>query len=146
MRTFSAEKGYLREAGNLVFHLSLIGLLIGFAAGKLYGYEGQVIVQAGGGQFCNTGILGYDSFRAGLRVDGTDLDPFCVKVDDFTATYLPDGQASRYQAAHRLPVGRRPGGRHHRPGARSRWRSTTRCASTASGSTCRATATRRGSP
>ena len=28
----SAEKGYLREAGNLVFHLSLIGLLLGFAA------------------------------------------------------------------------------------------------------------------
>jgi cytochrome c biogenesis protein len=97
-RTFSAEKGYLREAGNLVFHLSLIGLLIGFAAGKLYGYEGQVIVQAGGGQFCNTGILGYDSFRAGLRVDGTDLDPFCVKVDDFTATYLGGGQASSFDA------------------------------------------------
>jgi cytochrome c biogenesis protein len=95
---FSAEKGYLRELGNLVFHLSLIGLLLGFAAGKLFGYEGQVIVQADGGQFCNTGILGYDSFRAGLRVDGTSLDPFCVKVDDFTATYLPDGQASAYAA------------------------------------------------
>jgi len=96
--TFSAEKGYLREAGNLVFHLSLIGLLLGFAAGKLYGYEGQVIVQAGGGQFCNTGILGYDSFRAGLRVDGTNLDPFCVKVDTFDASYLPNGQASSFDA------------------------------------------------
>ena len=95
----SAEKGYLREAGNLVFHLALIGLLVGFAGGKLYGYEGQVIVQSDGGQFCNTGILGYDSFRAGLRVDGTRLDPFCVKVDDFTATYLPDGQASAFTAS-----------------------------------------------
>jgi cytochrome c biogenesis protein len=107
----SAEKGYLREAGNLVFHLALIGLLLGFAGGKLYGYEGQVIVQADGGQFCNTGILGYDSFRAGLRVDGTGLDPFCVKVDDFTATYLPNGQASAfaatvgYQSADDLAVG-----------------------------------------
>ncbi len=97
--TFSAEKGYLREAGNLVFHLSLIGLLLGFAAGKLYGYEGQVIVQAGGGQFCNTGILGYDSFRAGLRVDGTNLDPFCVKVDTFTADYLANGQAQSFNAS-----------------------------------------------
>jgi cytochrome c biogenesis protein len=95
----SAEKGYLREAGNLVFHLALIGLLVGFAGGKLYGYEGQVIVQSDGGQFCNTGILGYDSFRAGLRVDGTRLDPFCVKVDDFAATYLPDGQASAFAAS-----------------------------------------------
>ncbi|WP_232660645.1 cytochrome c biogenesis protein ResB [Pseudonocardia sp. TRM90224] len=111
-RTFSAEKGYLREAGNLVFHLSLIGLLIGFAAGKLFGYEGQVIVLSGGGQFCNTGILGYDTFRAGLRVDGTDLQPFCIQVDDFTGDYLPNGQAASfttdigYQSTEDLDAGR----------------------------------------
>jgi cytochrome c biogenesis protein len=96
--TVSAEKGYLREAGNLAFHISLIGVLVGFAAGKLYGYEGQVIVLSGGGQFCNTGILGYDSFHPGLRVDGTDLTPFCVRVDDFDADYLPNGQAESYRA------------------------------------------------
>ena len=98
VRTVSAERGYLRETGNLIFHLSLIGLLIGFAAGKLYGYEGQVIVPAAGGQFCNTGILGYDSFRAGLLVDGTQLDPFCVRVDDFTARYQANGQPISYRA------------------------------------------------
>ena len=69
-----------------------------FAAGKIFGYEGQVIVLSGGGQFCNTGILGYDSFRAGLRVDGTDLQPFCVRVDDFTATYEHSGQPASYTA------------------------------------------------
>ncbi|GAA0902754.1 cytochrome c biogenesis protein ResB [Pseudonocardia zijingensis] len=96
-RTVSAEKGYLREAGNLLFHLSLIGLLLGFGAGKLFGYEGQVIVMAGGGQFCNTGILGYDTFRAGLRVDGTDLTPFCVRLDDFQADFQPNGQAESFR-------------------------------------------------
>jgi cytochrome c biogenesis protein len=96
--TFSAEKGYLREVGNLLFHLSLIGLLLGFAAGKLFGYEGQAIVLSGGGQFCNTGILNYDSFRAGLRVDGTDLTPFCLRVDGFEAQYLPNGQAESFRA------------------------------------------------
>lgn len=99
VRTVSAEKGYSREIGNLVFHLSLVGLLLGFAAGKLLGYEGQVIVLSGGGQFCNTGILGYDSFRPGTLVDGTDLDPFCVRVDDVTAEFLPTGQAERYAVA-----------------------------------------------
>ncbi len=98
VRTLSAEKGLLHEAGNLVFHLALVGLLAGLALGKVFGYEGQVIVLAGGGQFCNTGILGYDSFRAGLRVDGTDLDPFCVRVDDFAASYLPDGQPAGFRA------------------------------------------------
>jgi cytochrome c biogenesis protein len=111
-RTVSAEKGYLREAGNLLFHLSLIGLLLGFAAGKLYGYEGQVIVMSGGGQFCNTGILGYDSFRAGLRVDGTGLTPFCVRLDDFEARFLPNGQPDvyrgtlAYQTAEDVEAGR----------------------------------------
>jgi cytochrome c biogenesis protein len=99
VRSFSAEKGYLREVGNLLFHLSLIGLLVAFAAGKLFGYEGQVIVLSGGGQFCNTGILGYDSFRPGLRVDGTELTPFCLRVDDFAATYQNDGQPAGYTAA-----------------------------------------------
>jgi cytochrome c biogenesis protein len=99
LRTFSAERGQVREVGNLVFHLSLLGLLVAFAAGKMFGYEGQVIVLSDGGQFCNTGILGYDSFRPGLHVDGTELEPFCVRVDDFSATYEPNGQPAGYTAA-----------------------------------------------
>jgi cytochrome c biogenesis protein len=98
VRTVSAERGQLHEIGNLVFHLSLLGLLVAFAAGKMFGYEGQVIVLANGGQFCNTGILGYDSFRPGLRVDGTQLVPFCVRVDDFAAAYEPTGQPASYRA------------------------------------------------
>lgn len=97
-RTLSAERGYLREAGNLVFHVALLGLLVSFAIGKLVGYEGQVIVLANGSQFCNTGPLAYDSFRPGLSVDGTDLDPFCVRVDRFTPTFLSTGQPQQFRA------------------------------------------------
>ena len=64
----SAERGYLREAGNLTFHVALLGLLLGIAFGKLFGYSGQIIVLADGDQFCNTGILNYDSFIAGNSV------------------------------------------------------------------------------
>ncbi|MEV1295004.1 cytochrome c biogenesis protein ResB [Pseudonocardia sp. NPDC049635] len=98
VRVVSAERGYLRETGNLVFHLSLIGLLLGFAGGKLYGYEGDVIVRADGSEFCNSSILGYDTFRPGLRVDGTDLNQFCVRVDRFDGTWLPNGQPSTFGA------------------------------------------------
>ena len=97
-RTLSAERGYLREAGNLVFHVALLGLLVSFAVGKLVGYEGQVIVLANGSQFCNSGPLAYDSFRPGLSVDGTDLDEFCVRVDRFTPTYLSSGQPEQFRA------------------------------------------------
>jgi len=104
--TISAERGYGRELGNLVFHFSLIGLLVGVAIGKLFGYEGQLIVLADGGPgFCNSSPAGYDSFRSGLSGDGTGLEPFCVKVDNFAANYLPTGQANSFQAGIEYQAG-----------------------------------------
>jgi len=95
--TLSAEKGYVRELGNLVFHLSLVGLLAAIAMGKLLGYEGNRIVIADDGPgFCTSTPANYDSFRAGNLVDGTDLEPLCVRVKDFTADYLDNGQAEMF--------------------------------------------------
>nr|WP_246228838.1 cytochrome c biogenesis protein ResB [Mycolicibacterium psychrotolerans] len=95
----SAEKGYLREFGNIVFHFSLLGLLVAIAAGKLFSYEGNVIVVADGGPgFCSASPAAFDSFRAGNTVDGTSLYPICLRVNDFQATYLPNGQATSFQA------------------------------------------------
>lgn len=95
----SAEKGYLREFGNIVFHFSLLGLLVAIAAGKLFGYEGNVIVVADGGPgFCSASPAAFDSFRAGNTVDGTSLYPICLKVNDFQADYLDNGQATSYSA------------------------------------------------
>ena len=90
----SAEKGYLREFGNIVFHFSLLGLLAAVAIGKLFSYEGNVIVIANGGPgFCSASPAAFDSFRAGNSVDGTSLYPMCLRVNDFQARYLPNGQA-----------------------------------------------------
>lgn len=108
----SAEKGYLREFGNIVFHFSLLGLLVAVAAGKMFGYEGQVIVIADGGPgFCSASPAAFDSFRAGNTVDGTSLHPICLRVNDFQADYLPSGQATsfaadiEYQAGEDLDTG-----------------------------------------
>lgn len=96
----SAERGYLREFGNIVFHFSLLGLLVAVAVGKLFGYEGNVIVIADGGPgFCSASPAAFDSFRAGNTVDGTSLHPLCIRVDDFTAHYLPSGQATSFAAS-----------------------------------------------
>jgi cytochrome c biogenesis protein len=95
----SAEKGYLREFGNIVFHFSLLGLLVAVAAGKLFGYEGNVIVVADSGPgFCSASPAAFDSFRAGNTVDGTSLFPICLRVNDFQAHYLPSGQAVSFAA------------------------------------------------
>ncbi|AZG48018.1 Cytochrome c biogenesis protein Ccs1 [Gordonia insulae] len=102
----SAEKGYLREFGNLVFHFALLALLVSIALGKLYGYEGTRSLVADGEQgLCNTSTAVYDSFRAGNLVDGTDLAPFCFRVDQFDATFLPNGQPDMYTAKARYAEG-----------------------------------------
>ncbi len=94
-----AEKGYLREFGNLAFHFAMLGLLVAVAAGKMFGYEGNVIVIADGGPgFCSASPAAFDSFRAGNTVDGTALHPMCIRVDDFAANYLPTGLATSFAA------------------------------------------------
>lgn len=94
----SSERGYSREVGNIVFHFGLLALLIMFAAGKFVYAEGMrvIVANAESPAFCNTTPSAYDSFRAGLLVDGTDLEQFCIKVEDFRADYLPNGQAEMF--------------------------------------------------
>ncbi len=98
VQTISAEKGYLREVGNLVFHFSLVGLLVAIAIGKLFGYEGSVIksVSPDGGNFCSSSPVQYDTFRPGLSVDGTDMTPFCLQLKSFHAEYADSGQPLKF--------------------------------------------------
>ncbi|MGW4121451.1 cytochrome c biogenesis protein ResB [Nocardia sp. NPDC004711] len=105
--TLSAEKGYTRELGNLVFHLALVGLLAAIAVGKLFGYEGNVVVLANDGPgFCTTSPAVFDSFRAGNVNDGTGLTPMCVRVKDFRADYLQNGQASMFTSNIQYQTGK----------------------------------------
>ncbi|KKJ96764.1 cytochrome c biogenesis protein ResB [Micromonospora sp. HK10] len=94
----SAEKGYLKETGNLLFHVSLVAVLLGVALGSWYGWHGNRILVAGADNaFCNTRQQ-YAEASLGPRVDSADLPPFCLTLDRFEADYLASGQASRYWA------------------------------------------------
>ncbi|MEW2441412.1 cytochrome c biogenesis protein ResB [Micromonospora marina] len=94
----SAEKGYLKETGNLLFHVSLVAVLLGVALGSWYGWHGNRILVAGADNaFCNTRQQ-YAEASLGPRIDSTDLPPFCLTLEKFEADYLPSGQASRYWA------------------------------------------------
>ena len=81
----AAEKGYLRETGNLVFHLALVVILLAVAFGGLFGWKGNVIVRAGTG-FSNT-LTQYDAWGAGRFVDANDLAPFSFTLDSFTVDF-----------------------------------------------------------
>ncbi|HEX6234020.1 MAG TPA: cytochrome c biogenesis protein ResB [Jiangellaceae bacterium] len=77
----AAEAGHLRETGNLVFHLSLVIVLLAVALGSLFGYRGTVIVQERTG-FANT-LTQYDSLSAGTMFDARNLPPFALELDEF---------------------------------------------------------------
>ncbi|MFJ4966579.1 cytochrome c biogenesis protein ResB [Streptomyces sp. NPDC088729] len=85
----AAEKGYLREAGNLVFHIALIVMLVAFAAGQLFKSEGGKLVVEGDG-FSNT-LTQYDDFKSGSLYDTESLAPFSFVLDDFVGTYAKSG-------------------------------------------------------
>lgn len=87
----SAEKGYLREAGNLLFHLSVLVVLVGFAVGGLFGFRAGVIVTVGNG-FSNNPTQ-YDEFVPGSLFGADDMDGFSVEVEDFDITWLTEGPA-----------------------------------------------------
>lgn len=91
-----AERGYSRETGNLLFHVSLLLLLGGIAWGSLDGYQGDVVVVNGQG-FSNTQVA-FDTFNSGPAVDARTLPPFTLSLRKFTARYLPDGQPADYSA------------------------------------------------
>ena len=92
----SAEKGHLKETGNLLFHLSLVALLLGLAGGKLWGYEGSILVTEGQG-FCNS-FQQYDNYRSGALVASGDLSPTCVDLSDFRAEYEENLTAASFTA------------------------------------------------
>jgi cytochrome c biogenesis protein len=89
--SISAEKGYLRETGNLLFHLSLILILIGVSFGSLYGLRGEAIVNVGE-RFVNV-PTSYDSLALGKLSKDSDLPQFTIRVDKFVAQYNPKTSA-----------------------------------------------------
>ena len=81
----SAERGYMRETGNLIFHISLIGILIAIGIGGGYGYTGQRVLVTGQA-FANV-PLSYDSLNRGRFFDDSSLEPYRIILNKFSATY-----------------------------------------------------------
>ncbi|MEP7191532.1 MAG: cytochrome c biogenesis protein ResB [Actinomycetota bacterium] len=83
--SLSAETGYLRETGNLAFHVALIVVIVGVAVGHLFGWRGDRILVTGK-TFSNT-ISAYDTFDPGPWVDTEALSPFVVALDRLDVTF-----------------------------------------------------------
>ena len=92
----SAERGYLRETGNLVFHAALVGVLLAVGIGGGFTYTGQTVIIEGR-SFVNS-MLDYTSFNPGRFVDEEALSPYALTLDEFAVTYRPIGESGAGQA------------------------------------------------
>ena len=81
----AAEKGYLRESANLVFHFALVGVLVGLAVGTGFKYSGQRIIIEG--QTFPNQLSSYDSFNPGSFFEESQLAPYALRLDSFTPVY-----------------------------------------------------------
>lgn len=96
----SAERGYSREAGNLVFHVGLVVMLLGLAWSNLWGFQGSAVVVEGK-SFSNS-ITQYDDFTSGSLRDTDNLESFTIAVDEFHTEFetgdVQRGAARRFDA------------------------------------------------
>jgi len=98
----AAEKGYLREAGNLLFHLALVGMLVSIGMGGLFGYKAnRVLVE--GTSFANT-VTALDEFHQGRMVSPSDLQPFTVTLNRFRASYVTAGPLTGQPASFNAKI------------------------------------------
>ena len=95
--SLAAQRGELRETGNLVFHLSLVGVLVAVALGGLYGYRGQVLL-AQGRAFANS-LAAYDSFDPGTWASPEDLPPFRFSLESLRVEFEREAAGNQFGAA-----------------------------------------------
>ena len=81
----AAERGYLRETANLVFHFALVGILVALAAGTGFKYSGQRIIIEG--QSFTNQLSSYDSFSPGRFFQEGQLEPYGLALEKFTPVY-----------------------------------------------------------
>ena len=108
----SAERGYLREAGNLLFHISVLVVLVGFAIGWLFGFKGGVIVVTERRLRQHPEpVRRLPRRRRASTPD--ELAPFDFTVDDFDVTFIREGREAGM--AHEVRRRPRRASRRRRP-------------------------------
>lgn len=83
--SISAERGYFRESGNLLFHSALVGVLLTVFVGGGFTYTGQRVVTTGS-TFSNV-QSGYDTFTPGRFFTDSDLSPYSLRLDHLAVQY-----------------------------------------------------------
>lgn len=97
----SAESGYIKETGNLIFHVAMLGVLVAVGVGAAISYTGQRVAIEGE-PFVNS-LIDYQSIQRGMLVTEQSLTPYKLTLDSFDIEFVhPDeaggGQAQNFSA------------------------------------------------
>ncbi|MGB5951284.1 MAG: cytochrome c biogenesis protein ResB [Ornithinimicrobium sp.] len=92
----AAETGYLKETGNLIFHIALLAVIISVAVGHLWGWRGEVILPEGA-TFTSSAAQ-YDTLSPGPWVDENSLEPFALRLDEMTVSFETEAGGAQFGA------------------------------------------------
>jgi len=92
----SAETGYLKETGNVVFHVALLGVIVSVAVGHLWGWRGEVILPVG--ENFTSAAAEYDTLQPGPWVGENELAPFQLRLDEMTVSFETEAQGAQFGA------------------------------------------------
>ena len=92
----AAEGGYLRETGNLVFHISLLAVIVSVAVGHLWGWRAEIIVPEG--ESFTSQVARYDTFETGPWVDENSLEPFSLQLDRLEVAFETEAGGAQFGA------------------------------------------------
>lgn len=86
-KSASAERGYMRETGNLVFHLGLLGVLLAVGINSSFNFHGQrVVVEEESGML--NALIDFDSATSGRYFDTNSLEPWGLRLDSLEIDYV----------------------------------------------------------
>lgn len=83
--SLTLEKGYLRETGNLLFHIAILFITMAVAFGALFNYRGTILLIEED-SFANT-VTQYDDFRAGGLFRVEHMPSFSFALEDFEVEF-----------------------------------------------------------
>ncbi|MGB3827998.1 MAG: cytochrome c biogenesis protein ResB [Ornithinimicrobium sp.] len=92
----AAETGYLKETGNLIFHIALLGVIVSVGVGHLWGWRAELILPEET-DFTSSAAQ-YDTFAPGPMVDENSLSPFQLRLDSMTVTFETQGEGVQFGA------------------------------------------------
>ncbi|WP_122261217.1 cytochrome c biogenesis protein ResB [Ornithinimicrobium cerasi] len=90
----AAEKGYLKESGNILFHVAILGVIVSVGAGHLLGWRGEIIVKEG--ETFTSGAGSFDTLRLGPLVDERDIPVFSLRLDDLDVQFESEAQGAQF--------------------------------------------------